>query len=137
MTTTAHALATSIHHLYDVTRAFAAETVEAYLVRMEDVDNHEIDRDAIPEDDAAFIKTAFANAQRHGNFGTRELDDVTDAADAFNNARGNRDQERYDRERAIRRALAHGARVSTVAAVAGVSYAYAAQVASGTCGVAL
>ena len=128
--TTAHDLATSIHRLYDVTLDFAVETVEAYVTRMEDVDDHQIDRDAIPGDEADFIKAAFANAQRHGNFGDRELDAVADAADAFNGARGDRDLERDDRDRAIRRALAHGARVSTVAAFAGVSYAYAAQVAA-------
>ena len=128
-TTTAHDLATSIHHLYDVTRAFAAKTVEEYLTRMEDVDDHQIDRNAIPADDVAFIKSTFANQQRHGNFGARELDAVADAAEAFNLKRGNRDQERYDRECAIRRALAAGAGVSAVAGVAGVSYAYATDLA--------
>lgn len=57
MTTTAHALAASIHHLFDVSFDFATETVESYLVRMEDVD-----RDAISEDDVDFIKGEFAAA---------------------------------------------------------------------------
>ena len=60
MTTTAHALSASIHHLFDVPFDFATETVESYLVRMEDADGQEIDRNAISEDDVDFIKSEFA-----------------------------------------------------------------------------
>lgn len=123
MTTTAHDLATTIHHKHCVTIDFATETVEAYITRIEDVDGREIDRDSIPEEDADFIINAFASAQRHGNFGTRQLDDVADAADAVDKAQNTLDQSRGDRDRAILHALAHGARVVDVMAAAGVTRA--------------
>ena len=121
MTTTAHDLATAIHHKHGVTIDFATETVDTYITRIEDVDDSEIDRDNIPEDDADFIIAAFASAQRHGNFGTRQLDDVADAAWAADQAQDSLDQARDDRDRAILNALAHGARVVDVMAAAGVT----------------
>ena len=121
MTTTAHDLATAIHHKHRVTIDFATETVEAYIARMEDVDGREIGRGNIPEDDADFITGAFASAQRSGDFGTRQLDDVANAADAVNRAQDTLDQSRDDRDRAILHALAHGARVVDVMAAAGVT----------------
>ena len=123
MTTTAHDLATTIHHKHGVTIDFATETVEAYITRIEDVDDRKIDRDGIPEEDAAFISGAFASAQRAGDFGTRQLDDVANAADAVNKAQDTLDQARDDRDRAILNALAHGARVVDVMAAAGVTRA--------------
>ena len=129
--TTAHDLATAIHHRHGVTIDFAAETVETYIARIEDVDDREIDRDAIPENDADFIAGAFASAQRHGNFGVPELDDVADAADAADQAQDSLDQARIDRDRAIRHAIARGARVVDVMAVAGVSRARIDQIRKG------
>ena len=123
MTTTAHDLATTIHHKHSVTIDFATETIETYITQIEDVDSREIDRDNIPEDDADFITGAFASAQRAGDFGTRQLDDVADAADAVDKAQDTLDQARDDRDRAILRALAHGARVVDVMAAAGVTRA--------------
>ena len=123
MTTTAHDLAAAIHHKHGVTIDFDTETVETYIDRMEDVDDREIDRDNIPEDDADFITGAFASAQRHGDLGTRQLDDVADAAWAVDQAQDSLDQARGDRDRAILRALAHGARVVDVMAAAGVTRA--------------
>ena len=121
MATTAHDLATTIHHKHGVTIDFATETVETYITRIEDVDDSEIDRDNIPEDDADFITTAFASAQRAGDFGTRQLDDVADAADAVDKAQDTLDQAMSDRDRTILHALAHGARVVDVMAAAGVT----------------
>ena len=67
MTTTAHDIATVIHYRHGVDLDFAVETVETYIARMEDVDDREIDRDDIPENDADFIINAFASAYRNYN----------------------------------------------------------------------
>lgn len=123
MATTAHDLATTIHHKHGVAIDFATETVETYITRIEDVDGREIDRDGIPKEDAAFISGAFACAKRAGDLGTRQLDDVADAAWAADQAQDSLDQARDDRDRAILNALAHGARVVDVMAAAGVTRA--------------
>ena len=123
MTTTAHDIATTIHHKHGVTIDFATETVEAYIARMEYLEGREIDRDALDELDAGFIAGAFASAQRAGDFGTRQLDDVADAADAVDKAQDTLDQAMSDRDRTILNALAHGARVVDVMAAAGVTRA--------------
>ena len=121
MTTTAHTLATRISARHGVDTAFAAEAVETYIAQIEDVDGREIDRDAITEDDADFIIAAFASAQRAGDFGTRELDDVADATRASDEAEAAAHDAMAARDRTIRHALAHGARVVDVMDAAGVS----------------
>ena len=131
MTTTAHTLATAIHHKHGVDFDFATEAVETYITQVEDVDGREIDRDDIPEDDVDFITTAFASAQRAGDFGTRQLDDVAQAAQAVDTAQSTLDQAMSDRDRAIRHALAHGARVVDVVAAAGVTRARIDQIRKG------
>lgn len=110
---------------------FAAEAVETYLVRMEDVDDRKIDRGAIAQDDADFIANAFASAQRHGNFGVPELDDVADAAEAADQAEVAAHDAMAARDRAIRHALARGARVVDVMAAAGVTRARIEQIRKG------
>ncbi|KGF17351.1 hypothetical protein [Corynebacterium freneyi] len=131
MTTTAHDIAATIHHKHGVTFDFAAEAVETYIAQVEDVDGRDIDREEILDDDAEFIITVFASAQRAGDFGIRQLDDVADAADAVDVAQATLDQAMADRDRAIRHALAHGARVTDVVAAAGVTRARIDQIRQG------
>lgn len=131
MTTTAHTIAAAIHHKHGVTIDFAAEAVETYITQIEDIDGREIDRDTITEDDADFIITAFASAQRAGDFGTRELDDVADAADAVAAAKTALEDAEYARNQTVKRALAHGARVVDVTAAAGVTRARIDQIRQG------
>lgn len=133
MTTfTAHDIATTIHHKHGVDTVFAAEAVETYIAQIEEIDGREIDRDAITEDDADFIMSAFASAQRAGDFGTRELDDVADTARASDDAESAAHDAMAARDRAIRHALAHGARVVDVMAASGVSRARIDQIRRGT-----
>lgn len=120
-TFTDHDVAVAIHHKHGVDTDFAAEAVETYIAQIEAVDGREIDRDAITEDDADFIITAFASAQRAGDFGTRELDAVADAARASDEAEAAAHAAMVDRHRAIRHALARGARVVDVMAASGAS----------------
>ena len=131
MTTTAHDLATQIATRHGVDFDFAAEAVETYLIQMEDVDDREIDRGAIAQDDADFIADAFASAQRAGDFGVRELDDVADAARASDMAEAAAHDAMVARDRAIRRALTRGARVVDVMAAAGVTRARIEQIRKG------
>ena len=131
MTITAHTIAAAIHHKHGVDIDFAAEAVETYIAQIEDIDDREIDRDAITEDDADFIITAFASAQRAGDFGVRELDDVADAADAVAAAKTALEDAEYARNQAVKRALAHGARVVDVTAAAGVTRARIDQIRQG------
>ena len=131
MTTTAHTLAAAIHHRHGGDFDFAAEAVETYIAQVEDVDGREIDRDDITEDDADFITDAFAAAQRAGDFGIRQLDDVAQAAQAVDTAQSTLDQAMVDRDRTIRHALAHGARVPDVVAAAGVTRARIDQIRQG------
>lgn len=132
MTTTAHDVATIIHHKHGVTIDFAAETVETYITQIEDTDGREIDRDAIAQDDADFIIDAFSSAQRAGDFGTRELDVVADAAHAVEDADRVLRDAQSTRDRAIRNALARGARVVDVMEAAGVTRARIDQIRRGT-----
>lgn len=131
MTTTAHDLATRISARHGVDDDFAAEAVETYLAQVEDIDGREIDRDAITGDDADFIIAAFASAQRAGDFGTRELDDVAGAARASDEAEAAAHDAMVARDRAIRHALARGARVVDVMAASGVSRARIDQIRQG------
>ena len=126
-----HELVAQISDRHGVDIDFAAETVETYIVRMEDVDDHDIDRDAIAEDDADFIANAFASAQRHGNFGTPELDVVADAARISDEAEAAAHEAMAARDRVIRHALARGARVVDVMAAAGVTRARIEQIRKG------
>lgn len=121
MTTNAHYLATRISARHGVDGDFAAEAVETYISQAEEIDGREIDRDKITEDDADFITSAFASAQRAGDFGARELDDVADAARASDEAEAAAHDAMVARDRAIRHALARGARVVDVMAASGVS----------------
>lgn len=132
MTATAHTLATVIHHKHGVDAEFAAEAVETYITQIEDLDGREIDRDEITDDDADFITAAFASAQRAGDFGTREVDDVADAAEAAAAAKTALEDAEYTRNQAVKRALAHGARVVDVTAAAGVTRARIDQIRKGT-----
>ena len=119
--TTAHDLATRISARHGVDTDFAAEAVESHITQIEEIDVREIDRDAIDEDYADFIIAAFASAQRAGDFGTRELDDVADAARASDEAETAAHDAMIARDRAIRHALARGARVVDVMAASGVT----------------
>lgn len=130
-TFTDHDVAVAIHHKHDVDTDFAAEVVETYITQIEAVDGREIDRDGITEDDADFIMGAFASAQRAGDFGTRELDDIADAARASDEAETAAHAAMADRDRAIRHALAHGARVVDVMAASGVTRARIDQIRKG------
>lgn len=121
MTTTAHDVATVIHHKHGVDADFAAEAIETYITQIEDEEGREIDRDAITQDDADFIIDSFASAQRAGDFGTRELDVVAYAARSVEDADRTLRDSQSTRDRAIRNALAHGARVVDVMAAAGVT----------------
>ena len=120
-TFTDHDVVVAIHHKYGVTIDFAADAVETYITQIEDIDGRDIDRDAITEDDADFIIGAFASAQRAGDFGARELDDVADAARASDEAEAAAHDAMVARDRAIRHALARGARVVDVMAASGVT----------------
>ena len=120
-TFTDHDVAVAIHHKHGVDTVFADEAVETYIAQIEAADGREIDRDAIAEDDADFIIDAFASAQRAGDFGTRELDDVADAARASDEAEAAAHDAMVARDRAIRHALARGARVVDVMAASGVT----------------
>ena len=131
-TFTDHDVAVAIHHKHGVDTDFAAEAVETYITQIEDIDGREIDRDAITEDDADFIIGAFASAQRAGDFGTHELDDVADAARASDEAEAEARAAMADRDRAIRHALARGARVVDVIAAAGVTRSRIDQIRKGT-----
>ena len=131
MTTTPHDLATRIATRHGVDADFAADAVETYISQVEEIDGREIDRDAITEDDADFIMGAFASAQRAGDFGTRELDDVAAAARASDDAEAAAHDAMVARDRAIRHALARGARVVDVMAASGVSRARIDQIRKG------
>lgn len=83
----------------------------------------EIDRDEITEDDVNFSMGAFTSAQRAGDFDTRELDNVAYAARSSEDANRVLLDAQATRDRAIRNALARGARVVDVMVAAGVSRA--------------
>ena len=128
MVTTAHDLATQIATRHGVDFDFAAEAVETYLAQLEEIDGRGIDHGDITEDVANFIAGAFASAQRVGDFGVRELDDVADAAQASDEAEGAAHDAMAARDRAIRHALARGARVVDVMNAAGVTRARIEQI---------
>lgn len=132
MTTNAHDIATTIHHKHGVDLDFAAEAVETYITQAEDADGRDIDREEILDDDADFIIAAFASAQRAGDFGTRELDTVADAAEAVAAAKTALEDAEYTRNQAVKRALARGARVVDVTTAAGVTRARIDQIRRGT-----
>lgn len=132
MTTTSHDIATAIHHKHGVDTDFAAEAVETYITQIEDIDDREIDRDEITEDDADFIMGAFASAQRAGDFGTRELDTVAYAARSVEDADRMLRDAQATRDRAIRNALSRGARVVDVVEASGVTRARIDQIRRGT-----
>lgn len=123
MATSAHDIAAATHHRYNVDFDFAAETVEEYIARMEEVDGRIIDRAAIAENDADLIIGTIISDQRRGEFGAPELDAVADAADTIDQAQDAIDQARSARDRAIRRAIARGARVVDVMTAARVTRA--------------
>ena len=131
-TFTDHDVAVAIHHKHGVTLDFAAEAVETYITQIEDIDGREIDRDEILDDDADFITDAFASAQRAGDFGARELESVAYAAQSVEDADRVLRDAQATRDRAIRNALAHGARVVDVMAAAGVTRARIDQIRRGT-----
>lgn len=130
-TFTDHDVAVAIHHKHGVDTDFAAEAVETYITQIEQVDGREIDRNAITEEDVDFIIAAFASAQRAGDFGTRELNDVADAARASDDAEAAAHDAMVARDRAIRHALARGARVVDVMFASGVSRARIDQIRKG------
>ena len=128
MVTTAHDLATQIATRHGVDFDFAAEAVETYLAQLEEIDGRGIDHGDITEDVANFIAGAFASAQRAGDFGVRELDDVANAAGASDAAEAAAHDAMVARDRAIRHALARGARVVDVMDAAGVTRARIEQI---------
>ena len=132
MPTTANDLAARIATRHSVDIGFALEVVEGHIDLTKNVDGREIDRDDITQDDADFIARVFASVQRDGNFGVRELDAVADAARASDEAEAAAHDAMVARDRAIRHALARGARVVDVMAAAGVTRARIEQIRKGT-----
>ena len=130
-TYTDHDLATANAATLGVADDFAADAAETYLAQIEQVDGRDIDRDAIAADDYDFALGAATSAQRAGDFGTRELDDVAQAAQAVDTAQSTLGQAMVDRDRTILHALAHGARVTDVVAAAGVTRARIDQIRQG------
>lgn len=131
MTITANDLANRIATRHGVDIGFALEVVETHITLTKNVDGLEIDRNDITEDDADFIAGVFASVQRAGDFGVRELDDVADAARASDEAEAAAHDAMAARDRAIRHALARGARVVDVMAAAGVTRARIEQIRKG------
>ena len=125
-------IAVAIRHKHGVDTDFAADAVETYIAQVEDTYGREIDRDAIAEDDANFIIAAFASDQRVGDFGTRELEILAYAARASDESEAAAHAAMIYRDRAIRNALARGARVVDVMGAAGMARARIDQIRKGT-----
>lgn len=116
-----HRLGDTLHYMLDMDTDAAVDTLREYITQMEDIDDREIDEDAICEQDADFLIGAVKSARAAGDLGQKELFALEDAASEYQYAVDIAEGLRQERDRAIRAALAAGTTQSQVARAAGVS----------------
>lgn len=104
-----------------ITDEAAEAALEAYARQLEALEDREIDRDNINDEDADFLMEAVAQAQRAGDLGQQELRLIEETLPEVERAQAVLADAEAHRNSAIKAALSAGARVKDVAAAAGLS----------------
>ncbi len=104
-----------------ITDEAAEAALEAYARQLEALEDREIDRDNLSDEDADFLTESVARAQRAGDLGQQELRLIEDALPEVERAQALLTDAEAHRNTAIKAALNAGARVKDVAAAAGLS----------------
>lgn len=121
MTTSIDRLAETLHYMLDMSDDAAKSALREYIRQLEDLEDTDIDEDAISNDDAEFLLQAVKSARAAGDLGMDELVAVEEATADYQAAKDNAIDLRHVRDTAIRRALAAGASKSSIARAAGVT----------------
>lgn len=119
--TTINNLAETLHYMLDMDEDAAEDVLRTYITQIEELEDRDIDEDAISEADADFLIGAVKSARAAGDLGELQLADVEEAAFAYQHAADTAEALRQERDKAIRAAIAAGASKATVARAAGVS----------------
>ena len=119
--TTINNLAETLHYMLDMDTDAAADVLRTYITQIEELDDRDIDEDAISEADADFLIGAVKSARAAGDLGELQLADVEEAAFAYQHAADTAEALRQERDKAIRAAIAAGASKASVARAANVS----------------
>lgn len=115
----------------DITREAASYALDTYISQVETLENREIDQDNITQEDADFLTGAVFAGHQAGDFGTRELWDLQEKAQAVEEARDMLKHAESERDKAIRAALDSGCEVKDIVPVTGVSRARIYQIRDG------
>ena len=105
----------------DLTDQAAEDALEIYISQIEALESREIDRDDISDDDAGFLMESMVQAQRSGGLGQAQLAALEELMPDVRAAQDTLETMEQQRNKAIKAALAAGARVKDVAAASGLS----------------
>lgn len=105
----------------DLTDQAAEDALEIYISQIEALESREIDRDDISDDDAGFLMESMVQAQRSGDLGQAQLAALEELMPDVRAAQDTLETMEQQRNKAIKAALAAGARVKDVAAASGLS----------------
>lgn len=121
-------LANRISAKLGITLDAAEAAAEEYLSQIEALEQRNIDREDIPEDDATFTEEAVYRAQRAGDMGHREEALLEEALAAYEKAEQDLETAQQIRDDAIRAALSAGSKVANIVRQTGLSRARIEQI---------
>lgn len=121
-------LANRISAKLGITLDAATSAAEEYLTQIEALEQRNIDREDIPEDDATFTEEAVYRAQRAGDMGHREEALLDEALASYSKAEQDLETAKQVRDDAIRAALAAGSKVANLVRQTGLSRARIEQI---------
>lgn len=112
--TTINTLATTMHHMLDLSEDSAASALRTYISQIEQEDGRTIDEDQISDTDAEFLIGAVKAGRDAGDLGTTEIAALEDHMRY-------QDEWETQRDRLIRDARAAGASVKDLTGATGLS----------------
>jgi DNA-directed RNA polymerase specialized sigma24 family protein len=131
MTTTYDDLTITLATDTGITTTAIETALDTYIEQIESLENRDIDRDDITDEDEEFLTEAIRAAIHNGEMGGQEVERLSDIAAQHRDAEDALAEARADLDRAIIAATNAGARQVDIAQITGLSVATIRRIANG------
>lgn len=131
MTTTYDDLTITLATDTGITTTAIETALDTYIEQIESLENRDIDRDDITDEDEEFLTEAIRAAIHNGEMGGQEVEQLSDIAAQHRDAEDALAEARADLDRAIIAATNAGARQVDIAQITGLSVATIRRITNG------
>lgn len=131
MTTTYDDLAITLAADTGITTTAIETALDTYIEQIESLENRDIARDDITDEDEEFLTEAIRAAIHNGEMGGQEVEQLSDIAAQYRDAEDALAEARADLDRAIIAATNAGARQVDIAQITGLSVATIRRITNG------